>query len=70
MAMNACDMYRLASEFAAEHGEEAPFFARRAVVTLRAEGAVERARFWYLLATLLDDIVIRHVDPDATITYH
>ena len=68
--MRAGDLYHLAAEFAIEHGDDAPLYARRAVTTLQAEGAVERAGFWRLLAVLLDDIMIRHIDPDADITYH
>jgi hypothetical protein len=68
--MRACDLYHLAAEFAIEHGDDAPVYARRAISSFQAEGALDRARFWCLLAVLLDDIMIRHVDPDARITYH
>jgi hypothetical protein len=68
--MKAGDLYQLAAEFAIEHGDEAPVYARRAIYSFQAEGALDRACFWRLLSVLLDDIMIRHIDPRATITYH
>jgi hypothetical protein len=69
-AVRARDLYHLAAEFAIEHGDDAPVYARRAICSFRAEGELSRAHFWCLLAVLVDDIMIRHIDPDAQITYH
>jgi hypothetical protein len=64
------DMYRLASDFADEHGNEACDYAYRAVVSFEAEGEGERAYFWFLLLVMMGDIVSRRIDPDAAITIH
>ena len=64
------DMYRLASDFADEHGREACDYAYRAVVSFEAEGEGERAYFWFLLLVMMGDIVSRRIDPDAAITIH
>jgi hypothetical protein len=64
------DMYRLASDFAEEHGDEASDYAYRAVITFEAEGEDERAYFWFLLLVMMGDIRGRRVDPDAAITIH
>ena len=68
--MTTGDLYRLASDLAAEHGNRASEYASRAVVTLEAEGAYERAQFWFLMLILLGDINSGRVDPDAYITIH
>ena len=68
MVMNASDLYRLAADLAAEHGVVALDYARRAVVTFEADGAPDRAQFWYTLSILLDDIVENRLDPLGPIT--
>jgi len=70
MRMTAVDLYRLAGDLADEHGAGASDFASRAVMTLEAEGAHERAQFWFLMLILLGDINSGRVDPDALITIH
>jgi hypothetical protein len=64
------DMYRLASDFADEHGDEACDYAYRAVVSFEAEGEGERAYFWFLLLVMMGDITNHRIDPDAAITIH
>jgi hypothetical protein len=64
------DMYRLASDFADEHGNEASDYAYRAVIAFEAEGEDERAYFWFLLLVMMGDILNRRIDPDAAITIH
>lgn len=70
MQLNAVDMCRLAADLAAEHGDAARDYAHRAVVSFESEGAPDRARFWFMLAVLLDDIMLQRLDPDAAITLH
>ncbi len=70
MKMSTGDLYRLAGDLAAEHGKAASDFASRAVMTLEAEGAHERAQFWFLMLILVGDITSGRVDPDAFITIH
>jgi hypothetical protein len=64
------DMYRLASDFAEEHGNDACDYAYRAVISFEAEGQGERAYFWFLLLVMMGDIVSCRVDPDGIITIH
>ena len=64
------DMYRLASDFADEHGPQACDYAWRAVLCFQAEGARDRAYFWFLLLVMLGDIANRRIDPGGTITIH
>jgi hypothetical protein len=64
------DMYRLASDFAEEHGSDACDYAYRAVISFEAEGEGERAYFWFLLLVMVGDIVARRIDPDGIITIH
>jgi hypothetical protein len=64
------DMYRLASDFAEEHGSDACDYAYRAVISFEAEGQGERAYFWFLLLVMMGDIVSRRIDPDGVITIH
>lgn len=64
------DMYRLASDFAEEHGHDACDYAYRAVITFEAEGEGERAYFWFLLLVMMGDIVSHRIDPDGIITIH
>jgi hypothetical protein len=45
-------------------------YARRAVVSFEAEGALDRARFWLTLCVFLDDIVVRGLDPSLQVTIH
>jgi hypothetical protein len=68
--MSTGDLYRLASDLAEEHGPAARDYASLAVMTLEAEGAHERARFWFLMLVLLSDINSGRIDPDAFITIH
>jgi hypothetical protein len=70
MTMSTGDLYRLAFDLAEEHGAAASEYASRAVMTLEAEGAHERAQFWFLMLILLGDINSGRVDPDARITIH
>jgi hypothetical protein len=70
MELNAGDLCRLAADLAAEHGDAARDYARRAVISLESEGAVERARFWFTLGVFLDDIALRRLDPDRAIVIH
>jgi hypothetical protein len=70
MELNAGDLCRLAADLAAEHGDAALAYARRAVISLESEGAVERARFWFTLSVFLDDIVQARLDPDRAIVLH
>ena len=70
MPISASDLCLLAGEIAAEHGVIARDYARRAVVTLEAEGEIDRAAFWLTLSILLDDIVMRRLDPDRAPTIH
>jgi hypothetical protein len=70
MELNAADFCRLAADLTEEHGDAARDYARRAVVSLQAEGSVERARFWLMLGVFLDDIALVRLDPDRTIVLH
>ena len=70
MTMTTGELYRLAFDLAAEHGKAASEYASRAVMTLEAEGAHERAQFWFLMLILLGDINSGRIDPDAFITIH
>jgi hypothetical protein len=70
MELNATDLCRLAADLTEEHGDAAREFARRAVVSFEAEGAVERARFWFALSVLLEDIALSRLDPDRVIVLH
>jgi hypothetical protein len=63
MELNAGDMCRLAADLAAEHGDAARDYARRAVVSFEQEGEAERARFWFVLSVFLDDIALQRLDP-------
>ncbi|MBI3677060.1 MAG: hypothetical protein HY243_10665 [Proteobacteria bacterium] len=68
--MGASDFCQLAAELNADNGPEALDYARRAVVAFEADGASDRAQFWYLLSVFLDDIVTHRLNPDAAITIH
>jgi hypothetical protein len=68
--MRTGDLRQLAADLALEHGSEAAEYARRAVITLEYQGEEERARFWFALSILLDDIITHHVDPDAPLVIH
>ena len=68
--LTTSDMYRLASDFAEEHGDNACDYAYRAVVSFEAEGAGDRAYFWFLLLVMLGDIASHRIVPGATITIH
>jgi hypothetical protein len=64
------DMFRLASDFAEEHGAKASDYAYRAVISFEAEGEGERAYFWFLLLVMLGDIASKRIQPGAAITIH
>jgi hypothetical protein len=64
------DLCRLAAELAQEHGSLALDYARQAVISFEAEGAMDRAYFWLALSVLLDDIVGQRIDPDRPIIIH
>ena len=68
--LTTSDMYRLASDFAEEHGDNACDYAYRAVVSFEAEGAGDRAYFWFLLLVMLGDIASNRIQPGAAITIH
>ena len=68
--LTIADMYRLASDFAEEHGSEACDYAYRAVIAFEAEGQAERAYFWFLLLVMMGDITSHRIDPDRSITVH
>lgn len=68
--MSTDDLYKLAADLANEHGVMALEYARRAVMAFDAQGIPDRARFWQVLAVLLDDIMAQRLDPDAPITLH
>ncbi len=70
MELNAGDLCRLAADLAAEHGDAARDYARRAVVSFESEGAGDRARFWFMLVVLLDDIALQRLDPNGPIIIH
>ena len=70
MTMMTGDLYRMAGDLAAEHGAAASDYASRAVMTLEAEGAHERAQFWFVMLVLLGDIHSGRVDPEGCISIH
>ncbi len=70
MSLSADEMCRIAAEFTEEHGDQALDCARRAVYALEAEGAHDRALFWFTLCVFIDDIAARRVDPDMALTLH
>ena len=70
MTLSTVDLYRLASDLADEHGAAASDYASRAVTTLEAEGAHDRAQFWFLMLVMLGDINSGLVDPQSRISIH
>jgi len=70
MGMATSDLYRLASDLAAEHGAAACDYASRAVMTMEAEGNHTRAQFWFVMLVLLNDVISHRIDPSARITVH
>jgi len=70
MLLSADDLYRIAADLAEEHGASAMDYARRAVVSFEADGAIDRARFWLTVCVFLDDIVERRLDPALQVTIH
>jgi hypothetical protein len=60
----------LAPVWLGEFGDNASDYAYRAVVSFEAEGAGDRAYFWFLLLVMLGDIAAHRIDPGATITIH
>jgi hypothetical protein len=69
MGLATTDIYRLASDLAAEQGTDACDVASRAVMTLEAEGNHTRAQFWFVMLVLLGDVISHRVDP-RSITIH
>jgi hypothetical protein len=63
MPISAFDMCRLAAELAAEHGVLARDYAQRAYRTMEGEGQYDRAQFWFALSILVDDVMLRGLDP-------
>lgn len=70
MEMSADDLRCLAADLAAEHGDAARDYARRATASFAADGAPERARFWFALGVFLDDIALKRLDPEEPIVVH
>jgi hypothetical protein len=70
MQLGANDLCRLAADLADEHGADAMAYARRAVLSFEAEGAVERARFWFTLCVFLGDIADHGLSPNRPVTIH
>ncbi|HEX4303912.1 MAG TPA: hypothetical protein VHZ78_14030 [Rhizomicrobium sp.] len=70
MQLSANDLCRLAADLADEHGADAMDFARRAVVSFEAEGATDRARFWFTLCVFLKDISEHGLSPNRPVTIH
>jgi hypothetical protein len=66
--LSANDLCRLAADLSEEHGAQAMTYARRAVVTFEAEGAIDRARFWLTLCVILNDIEEYGLNPDMPVT--
>ena len=64
MAISAHHLCQLAGELAAEHGLLARDYAQRAYRTLDGEGQYDRAQFWFALSILVDDVMLRGLDPD------
>ena len=70
MRISTDDLCYLAAELSAEHGVVASAYARRAYASFTAEGEAERARFWFALSVLLEDIALHRLDPDHSPTIH
>ncbi|HXC55519.1 MAG TPA: hypothetical protein VNU97_09500 [Rhizomicrobium sp.] len=70
MQLSANDLCRLAADLADEHGADAMDVARKAVVSFEAEGAADRARFWFTLCVLLGDIADHGLNPNFPVTIH
>jgi len=70
MQISTDDMCRLAADFAEEYGTDALECARRAMIVFQAEGAHERAQFWFAVSVLVRDIAEFRLDPDAPQTIH
>jgi hypothetical protein len=68
--MRTGDICQLAADLASEHGAAAIDFARHARASLELEGDVERARFWQMVAILLDDIFALRLDPALPLVIH
>lgn len=64
MAITTHELCSLAAELAAEHGVVAGEYARQASASCEAEGAMDRAQFWFMLSVLLDDIALHRIDPE------
>jgi hypothetical protein len=70
MQLTANDFYRLASDLTDEHGTDAREYARRAVAAFEAEGAKDRARFWFTMCVFLDDLAEHRGTAERPVTIH
>jgi len=70
MQLSTDEMCRIAADFAEEYGAEALACARRAMLVFEAEGAHDRAQFWFTVSVLIRDIAENRLDPDAAQTIH
>jgi len=70
MPIATSELCRLAGHLAQEHGASALAYARREATCLEADGAVDRAEFWFALSVLLDDILAQRLDPGHAIAIH
>ena len=68
--MSAEETCRLAAELSEEFGDVASRVVERAIVTLEADGLVERAVMWRALLAILSDIAAKRIDPYAPIAIH
>ncbi len=70
MAISASELCHLAGELAAEHGVLARDYAQRAYRALEGEGQFDRAQFWFALSILVDDVMLRGLDPEHGPSIH
>lgn len=70
MQLTANDFYRLATDLTEEHGADAMDYARRAVAAFEAEGANDRARFWFTMCVFLDDLAEHRATAERPVTIH
>ena len=70
MQLTADDFYRLAADLTDEHGADAVGYARRAVAAFEAEGAKDRARFWFTMCVFLDDLAEHRATAERPVTIH
>jgi hypothetical protein len=70
MPISAQNLYRMAGQLAEEHGELALDYTRRAYRTLETRGSTDRARIWFMLSIIVDDMALYRLDPDSIPTIH